>query len=170
MDNPMNPADTAAASRHATAQPTPPDERLALPYESRTGRTAGRPSESLGSLFSDLWRHTTTLIQQEAALAKAEASEKLTQLAVSAGAIAAGGAVLFAGFIILLMAVVNALAPLLPPRMAPWLAPAIVGIVVLIIGFIMAYGGLKAMQAHNLKPTRTVESLRRTGDMVKEHV
>lgn len=172
MDKPVNTTDAAADARATTtaaSRPTPSGERLALPYEPNA-RSGPRNPESLSSLFADLWRQTTTLIQQEAALAKAEASEKVSQVAIGAGTIAAGGAVLFAGFIILLMALVNALAPFLPPRMAPWLAPAIVGIVVLIIGFIMASGGIKAMQAQNLKPTRTVESLRRTGDMVKEHV
>lgn len=166
MDSSMN---TADGTRAATARPMTSEERLALPYEPDL-HASGRNPGSLSSLFSDLWRHTTTLIQQEAALAKAEASEKVNHIAIGAGTIAAGGAVLFAGFIILLMALVNALAPFLPPRMAPWLAPAIVGIVVLIIGFIMASGGIKALQAQNLKPTRTVESLRRTGEMVKEHV
>ncbi|MEO8250046.1 MAG: phage holin family protein [Burkholderiales bacterium] len=160
MENALNTPDRAA-SRATGADPAQPDG---------SAQGAERNPESISSLFSDLWRQTTTLIEQQASLAKAEASEKLTQITVGAGAVAAGGAVLFAGFIVLLGAVVNALAPLLPPRLAPWLAPAIVGLVVLIIGFIMVSGGIKALKAQNLKPTRTVESLRRTGDMVKEHV
>lgn len=138
----------------------------------REGVTVGpaRNPGSISSLFTDLWRQSSKLIQQEVSLAKAEASEKVTQVAMGAGAIAAGGAVLFAGFIVLLGAVVIALEPFLPPKLAPWLAPAIVGLVVIIIGFIMASAGIKALKAQNLKPTRTVESLRRTGDMVKEHV
>lgn len=167
MDNSLNSTLDDASRATRTTGTTGP--RPALPYDPTVGRPA-RNTESISSLFSDLWRQTTTLIEQQAALAKAEASEKVTQVTIGAGTIAAGGAVLFAGFIILLMAVVNALAPLLPPRLAPWLAPAIVGIVVLVIGFIMVSGGIKALQAHNLKPSRTVDSLRRTGEMVKEHV
>ncbi len=130
-------------------------------------RGPGRP---ISGLFSTLWQQTTTLVQDEAALAKAEVSEKLTQAAVAVGAIAVGGAVLFAGFIVVLLAAVNALAPLLPTDIASWLAPAIVGLVVIIIGFIMVTGGIKAFQTNNLMPTRTMDSLRRDKEMVKEHV
>ena len=132
---------------------------------------AGRgPGAPIAGLFSVLWRQTATLVQDEASLAKAEISEKLTQAAVAVGAIAVGGAVLFGGFIVLLLAAVNALAPLLPPDVATWLAPAIVGLVVIVIGFIMVTVGLKAFQAKNLAPTRSMESLRRDKEMVKEHV
>ncbi|VTU38495.1 hypothetical protein H6CHR_05234 [Variovorax sp. PBL-H6] len=131
----------------------------------RTGDT-----ESVSGLVSELWRHSTTLVQEEVELAKAEMSEKTTHAAVSIGAIAIGGAVLFAGFIVLLQAAVNALAPLLPPDIAGWLAPAIVGLVVIVIGFIMVSGGIKALDMKKLAPRRTMDSLRRDTNMVKEHV
>ncbi|MEO7242405.1 MAG: phage holin family protein [Variovorax sp.] len=134
---------------------------------SQAGRGPGTP---MSGLFSTLWRQIASLVQDEAALAKAEVSEKLTQAAVAAGSIAVGGAVLFAGFIVLLLAAVNALAPLLPPDIANWLAPAIVGLIVIVIGFFLVIGGVKAFRAKNLVPTRTMDSLRRDKEMVKEHV
>lgn len=159
MENTVNdkrPADATepygdAATRHNTAK-------------------RAREPESLGALVSDLWHHSTSLVQGEVELAKAEMSEKFTQLLVSIGAIAVGGAVLFAGFIVLLLACVNALVPLLAPDVAAWAAPAIVGLVVTVIGIVMATAGIKALQAHNLTPKRTLESLRRDKEMVKEHV
>ncbi len=127
-------------------------------------------TESLTGLFGDLWRQTTRLVHQEAALAKAELSEKIGHMALGIGGIAAGGAVIFAGFIILLSSAVNALAPYLPPNMAAWLSPLIVGLVIIIIGYIIYASGKSALDASNLKPSRTVASLQQDGQLVKEHV
>lgn len=146
-----------------------------LPPHAATLRTNGRDHttadrRSFAGLFSDLWRETTTLVHEEAELAKADISEKAGQAMHAAGAVAAGGAVAFAGFLILLLAVVNMLAPLLPPESAGWLAPLIVGGVVLVIGLIALSSGRRKLQAGNLKPERTARSLRRDGRMVQEHM
>ena len=129
-----------------------------------------RDGRSLAGLFSDLWRETTTLVHEEAELAKADMSEKLDRALSGAGSIAAGGAVLFAGFLAVLVAAINGVALLLPPEDAPWLAPLIVGLVVMVIGYALFAGGKRALKARNLKPTRSMESLRRDGRMVKEHL
>jgi len=154
---------TSASSAAAVA-----DASYAADRDARYARAGA--ADSVSGLFSELWRHSTTLVQEEVELAKTEVSEKATHAAVSAGAIAIGGAVLMAGFIVLLQAAVNALAPLLPPDIAAWLAPAIVGLVVIVIGFIMVSGGVKALDTKHLAPRRTMDSLRRDTDMVKEHV
>jgi hypothetical protein len=125
---------------------------------------------SLLSLFSDLWRETTTLVHEEAELAKAELSEKVSQITTGAGEIAAGGAILFAGFIVLLFAAVGALELMLPTEHSIWLAPLIVGLVVMIIGYIALSRGKKQMQAESLAPQRTMESLKRDARLAKEHV
>jgi hypothetical protein len=145
------------------------DER-AIPSARDARHKRPGDAESISGLFSELWRHSTTLVQEEVELAKTEVSEKATHAAVSAGAIAIGGAVLFAGFIVLLLAAVNALGPLLPPDLSGWLAPAIVGLVVIVIGFVMVSGGIKALDMNKLAPRRTMDSLRRDTRMVKEHV
>ena len=135
--------------------------------------TAQRPpheARSLGGLFSDLWRQTTRLVHDEAELAKADVSEKVSQAVAGAGTIAAGGAVLFAGFLYLLLAIVSALGPYLPPEHAHWLAPCIVGIVVMAAGYALYAGGRRELKAQNMKPTRVTESLRRDKAMVKEHL
>ena len=127
-------------------------------------------SRSLIGLFSDLFRETSTLVHEEAELAKAEISEKVSQLGSGVAAIAAGGAILFAGFIVLLFAAVNALAMFLPPEHAAWLAPLIVGLLVMIVGYIALSKGRKEMKAESLKPSRTMESLRRDTELVKGHL
>jgi hypothetical protein len=125
---------------------------------------------SLIGLFSDLWRETSTLVHEEAELAKAEISEKLSQAGTGIAGIAAGGAVLFAGFIVLLFAVVNALELVLNTEHAVWIAPLVVGAIVMIAGYIALAKGRRQLKAENLTPTRTVRSMRQDAQLVKEHV
>jgi hypothetical protein len=125
---------------------------------------------SLVGLFSDLFRETSTLVHEEAQLAKAEISEKVSQLGSGAAEIAAGGAILFAGFIVLLFAAVNALAMFLPPEHAAWLAPLIIGLLVMIVGYIALSRGRKHFKAETLKPSRTMESLRKDSEVLRGHL
>ena len=124
---------------------------------------------SLVGLFSDLWRETQTLVHQEAQLAKAEISQKVSQVATGAGEIAAGGMVLFAGFLVLLFAAVGALQLLIDSEHAIWLAPLIVGVVVMVVGYVLLSRGRKQLQAESLVPERTMESLQRDATLAKEH-
>lgn len=137
---------------------------------SATFDTPPREGRSLIALFSDLWRETSALVHNEAELAKAEMSEKVSQVGTGVAAIAIGGAIVFAGFIVLLLAAVNGLALMLPPEHAGWLAPLIVGLAVIVLGFIALGTGRHELKATNLKPARTMDSLRRDGELVKEHV
>ena len=127
-------------------------------------------NRSLIALFSDLFRETSTLVHQEAQLAKAEMSEKVSEVGKGVAAIAIGGAIIFAGFIVLLFAASNGLALMLPPEHADWLAPLIVGLAVMVLGFIALATGKHELSTSNLKPSRTMESLRRDTELVKEHV
>jgi hypothetical protein len=131
---------------------------------------AGAEGRSLISLFSDLWRETSRLVHAEAELAKAEISEKVSEVGTGIGAIAAGGAILFAGFIVLLFAAVGALELMLQTEHAIWLAPLIVGLIVMIVGYIALKSGRKELGASNLTPERTIDSVRRDARLVKEHV
>jgi hypothetical protein len=127
-------------------------------------------NRSLISLVADLFRETSTLVHQEAELAKAEISEKVTEMGKGIAAIAIGGAILFAGFIVLLFAACNGLAMMLPEEYAAWLAPLIVGLAVMVLGFIAVGIGKHELSGSNLTPSRTMESLRRDTQLVKEHV
>jgi xanthine/uracil permease len=124
---------------------------------------------TLISLFGDLWRETQTLVHQEAQLAKAEISEKVSQVTTGAGEIAAGGAILFAGFIVLLFSAVGALELMIASEHAIWLAPLIVGVVVMVIGYIVLSRGRKQISSESLTPERTLESLNRDAQLAKEH-
>src|SRR5690606_7317954 len=95
---------------------------VVMAYEDKTER-------ALPTLLSDLSRETIELVRQEIALGRAAISEKVTRAERGLASLAVGAAILLAGVLILLQAVVNGVAMVLPPEMAPWLAPLLVGIV-----------------------------------------
>ena len=120
---------------------------------------------SLKDLFGDLTHSVTTLFRKEIELARAETSEKVSQVAFASSSIAAGAILALAALIVLLQALVIALTEL---GLAPALASLIVGGVVAIIAFALLYKGMNDLKARNLAPTRTVESLQRDAQMFKE--
>lgn len=126
-------------------------------------------SSSVGTLLSTLLNEVTALVRGEAALAKAEMSEKTHQAMAGLGAIATAGAVLFGGFLTLLAALVMLLNGVLPPETRPWLSAVVVGAVVTLIGVVMLKAGLKSLNAQGLMPNRTMNSLRTDKAMVKQH-
>lgn len=147
-----------------TATTTAPDAPRAV-----DGPDIKGDRRSLPSLFSDLLRNTTTLVHEEVELAKADMSEKARQAARASSSIAIGGAIAFAGFLVLLGAAVAALALALPEA-PPWVSPLVVGAVVLAIGLGVLASGRRRLSADSLAPTRSAASLRRDQDLVKEHL
>lgn len=129
-----------------------------------------KSDQSLPSLLSDLTRDTVELVRQEIALARAEMSLKIANAQTALTSVAIGAAILLAGLFIILQAVVNAVEMILPPEVAPWLAPLIVGVGVAIIGFIMLKGGASKLTADNLMPHKTLDSLQRDKNVVKENL
>jgi hypothetical protein len=136
-----------------------------------TATRFNRPPESrsLIALFSDLWRETSTLVHKEAELAKAELSEKVTQVGSGMAELAIGGLIVFAGFIVLLLALSNGLMHILPEEQADWLAPLIVGAVVMVFGFMAVLRGRSNLRPESLAPELTMKSMRRDAHMMKEH-
>lgn len=130
-----------------------------------------RPARrTLAGLVSDLWRESATLIREEAALAKAELSEKVVSAGAGIASLAIGGAIVFAGFLLLLLAAVAALALVLPEAYASWLAPLIIGIAVAIGGALVLSIGVRKLRAANFVPERSARSVRLDANIVKEHL
>jgi hypothetical protein len=125
-----------------------------------------RRERSVASLLSDLARDFSLLIRQEVALAKAEASEKVGQLGMGIGMMAAGGFVAFAGLIVLMFAGVYALALV----MEAWQAALIVGGVVTLLGLILVFVGKSKLSADKLTPQRTIQSIKDDARWAKEQV
>ena len=122
---------------------------------------------SLKELLSDLTNSLTTLVRKEIQLARAETSEKITQSMIAVGAIAAGGILALSALIVLLQALVIAIAEMGVP---PALASLIVGLVVAVIAYFLIHKGTNDLKATNLAPARTMDSLRRDAQVVKEQV
>jgi hypothetical protein len=129
-----------------------------------------KDDRSIGQLLADLSNESTALVRNEIDLAKAEISEKVTQVGLAVAALAAGGLVLFAGFLVLLDAAVFGLSKVLEPYGWPALAALIVAVATMIIGAIILMIGKSSLKPENLSPRRTAESLRRDTQMVKEQV
>ncbi|UYG00619.1 MULTISPECIES: phage holin family protein [unclassified Halomonas] len=134
-----------------------------------TQRNSTTQGASVGSLLTTLTREVTDLVRGEAELAKAEVSEKTHQALTGIAAIAVAGAVIFAGFLVLLASAVALLNEILPPDMTPWLSAAIVGVVTAVIGLIMLNVGLNKIKAQRLAPQRTLKSLQRDKELAQEH-
>lgn len=123
--------------------------------------------KSLGELFGDLTRDTATLVRQEVSLATAEMTQKATKVGKDVGMIAAGGALAYAGLIVLLIGIALGL---VAAGMAAWLAYILVGAVVAGIGGFFAMQGLAALKKVDPVPHQTLETLQADARWAKEQV
>jgi hypothetical protein len=126
-----------------------------------------RDERSLGDLFSDLSRETTTLVRKEVQLAKAELTQSATEAARGIGMLVAGGAVAYAGLLFLLLAIVFGL---IEAGWDAWLSALVVGLVVAAIGAILVLRARESLKPANLAPRRTVESLKEDQEWAKEQI
>jgi hypothetical protein len=126
-----------------------------------------RDERSLGDLFSDLSRETTTLVRQEVQLAKAELTQSATEVARGIGMLVAGGAVAYAGLLFLLLAIVYGL---IEAGWDAWLSALVVGLVVVAIGAILVLRGRESLKPANLAPQKTVETLKEDAAWAKEQI
>ena len=126
-----------------------------------------REERSLGDLFSDLSRETTTLVRQEVQLAKAELTQSATEAARGIGMLVAGGAVAYAGLLFLLLAIVFGL---IEAGWDAWLSALVVGLVVVAIGAVLVLRARESLKPANLAPRRTVETLKEDQEWAKEQI
>ena len=126
-----------------------------------------RDERSLGDLFSDLSRETTTLVRQEVQLAKAELTQSATEAARGIGMLVAGGAVAYAGLFFLLLAIVFGL---IEVGWDPWVSALVVGLVVVAIGAILVLRARESLKRANLAPQKTVETLKEDAAWAKEQI
>lgn len=124
---------------------------------------------SVPQLLADFTRDTTALLQDELALARSEANEKIAQIGRGVTSLATGGLILFAALLVLLQAAVIGLHEAMDTTMG-WLAPLIVGVIVAIIGGAMLAAGRKRIRPENLKPQRSIDEAKRDRDFVKERM
>lgn len=128
-------------------------------------------SDLIGGLFGDL----SGLFRKEIQLAKAEASEKLTQTLGGVQLLVAGAVLALGALGVFLSALVTLIAAFLVARgmgatLASSVAAGLVTIVVGLIAWSLVTKGLHTLKASNLKMDRTVSSLAHDADVVKERL
>lgn len=124
-----------------------------------------RDDRSLGELFSDLAREISTLVRQEATLAKAELGEKASRVGTNLASLAAGGAIAYAGLLGILAAIIVLLAE---AGLAWWASALLVGVVVAAIGGFLVMKGINSLKEMDLAPRQTLESLKEDAQWARE--
>ena len=128
---------------------------------------ASKDDRSLGELFAELAREMTTLVSQEVQLAKTEMSQKASRMAKDIGFLVVGGAVVYAGFLAIMAAVIILLAAAGVPW---WLSALLVGLVVAGVGYFLIQKGRQALAREDLTPRQTVETLKEDTQWAKEQI
>lgn len=129
---------------------------------------------SIPMLLRELRDQAATLLRQEAALAKAEMSEKASSAGRNLGFLLFGALTAFAGFVILLMAAVAGtsigLAHLGQGHNAQWLAPLIVGGLVTLIGIAFVQKAKSSLRGTSVVPERTVRTMKENQQWIASKV
>ena len=148
------------------------EERISRPSngDGRIARTNGdgqtTREPSIAHHLRQLSEEGVELVRKEVELAKAETSEKLSQAKRGVAEAAVGGAVLAGGMLTLLAAAVLLIGLVLPY----WASALIVGGGTAMVGFALLGKAKHDTNPSNLTPDRTVNEVKRTQRMAKEHV
>ena len=136
--------------------------RLVTRADRHPVRSDDREAQTVGTLLRRLTHEVATLFRQELSLAAAELTQSLNRILTAAAGVAAGGAVVFAGLLVLLAAAVLGLSIILPA----WLAALIVGGATVLIGLIVTVTAAHKLKPESLKPERTARSLAKDKDVL----
>lgn len=137
--------------------------------------SAANDSRPLAELLGGLATDISTLFRKEVQLAKAEASEKVSETMAGVSSIAIGGVLVLGALGVFLSAIVSLLAAFfvgqgLDPTLANALSAFVVTAVVGIAGWMTISKGLNALKANNLNMNRTTASIGRDANIVKERL
>jgi uncharacterized membrane protein YqjE len=123
-----------------------------------------RMDRSIGELFSDLSQQTAELIRQEMRLAKAELSDRLSDVGRHAAMIAAAAVFGLAAVMALTAAIALLLVDL---GLQPWVATLITAVVLGIAAYVLAQSGITALRKKTIAPVETMHSLKETTQWLK---
>jgi membrane protein len=129
--------------------------------------TVQEGNRGIGNLLADLGRQVGTLVRREIDLATVEVTTSIRRMSTAAGMTAVGGLVLYAGLLVLLMALVLGL---VAAGVQPWLAALTVAVIVIGVGAALVLVGMNRMKETNLAPEQTVASVRENVELVKEQM
>jgi len=122
---------------------------------------------SISDILSDVVHQFSTLVRKEAQLARAEASEKITDLALGLGLLVGGAVLLVPALVILLQA---AVAALIAAEIATVWATLIVGGAALAIGVGLLAIGISRLKAAQPIPTKTIEQFQQDAEVAKSQL
>jgi hypothetical protein len=114
-------------------------------------------NRSLGELLAELSRETGTLVRKELELATTEMTAKVREAGTHVTVASAGGALLHAGLLVLLAAIVIGLVQL---GLEAWLASVIVAAATMIIGYVLVNKGVSGLRRTQFAPRHTIETLK----------
>lgn len=120
---------------------------------------------SVGELLGDLYQGASEVVRLEIELVKTEMSQKAARVGKNVGLLAAGGAIAYAGFLVILGGIVGILVALGVPV---WLSALIVGVVVAVVGGILVMSGLKKLRQEQIAPQRTIETLKEDREWIED--
>jgi len=130
----------------------------------------GRPpgeGEGLGSLISGTIKDLQELVRAEVQLAKTELKDDAAAAGRAFAVIAAGAMVGLVGFIVLMFALAYLLYEWVREL---WLATGIVGLALAVVAAVLAQSGRSKLSAANLKPERTIETLKEDQAWAKQQI
>lgn len=132
---------------------------------SEVNRKADLGELSTGELVSQLSEQVSHLVRDELRLAQAELKQKGKRAGIGAGLAGAGGVLSLYGLSALVVAVIAALALVLPV----WAAALIVGGVLLLLAGLLALAGISQVKRGTpLTPDEAIASTKRDVETVKE--
>jgi Flp pilus assembly protein TadB len=120
---------------------------------------------SLGELFAELSRETSTLIRKQFELARVELSDKLSRAGRHAALIGIGGALAHAALLTGIAALVLALIALF--NLAAWAAALIVGVLLGVGGYALLRSGIAAFRRERLRPDETIRTLKESAEWAR---
>lgn len=128
---------------------------------------AGRDDRSLGELFAELARETSTLVRQELRQAGTEMGQRATGIGKDAALLVAGGVVVHAAFLALVAAIILGLGDL---GLSWWLAALIVALVLAGVGAAVIAKARTAIKQADILPHHTMDNLKEDQEWVKEQI
>ncbi len=125
-----------------------------------------RNDRSFGTLFSELSEEIKQIVREELVLLKNEMADKMVHVVKDAVFIAAGGMVLYTGFLALIASFITGIGI----GTALWLSALIVGLVLAVIGYVLILKGLRDLKQQHFVPSRTIASIKAESRWIKEHL
>ncbi len=124
-------------------------------------------TKSAAQLIGDLLRQITNLVAAELRLLRSELEEKLGQVAVALALLVAGLLFALTAVMVLADALVAAVVAL---GVSDGLAALLVGLAIALCAFVLVQRGLAKLKATSLRPERSLRSLKKAAAALEETI